>query len=422
LTTARSIALEALGGVLRRRITLDDAFTADSLDERDRAYARRLVATALRRLGQVDALIEHCLERPLPAKAALVQDVLRLGVTQLVFLDVPAHAAVDTAVTMARQLGLTAHVKLVNALLRRLAREGKELAAVQDAARLNTPDWLWQAWTAAYGDRSTRAIAAAHLVEAPLDLTAKADPALWAARLEAELLPTGTLRRPAGGQVSTLPGYGEGAWWVQDAAAALPARLLGEVGGRRVVDLCAAPGGKTAQLAAAGAQVTAVDRSPRRLARLAENLARLCLTVRSVAADGAQWRPDAPVDAVLLDAPCSATGTLRRHPDAAWLKRPKDTIALTAVQDRLLAAAVDMLRPGGRLIYCTCSLQSEEGADRIDALLAGGAPLRRLPIAAAEVGGLAELLTAAGDLRSLPCHLAEKGGMDAFFAARLEKL
>jgi 16S rRNA (cytosine967-C5)-methyltransferase len=260
------------------------------------------------------------------------------------------------------------------------------------------------------------------LKEAPLDFTVKTDAALWAARLEAEILPSGTLRRPPGGLVSALSGYAEGAWWVQDAAAALPARLLGDVADQAIADLCAAPGGKTAQLAAAGARVVAIDRSARRLERLSANLARLHLTVRSIAADGTSWRPDGPLDGVLLDAPCSATGTLRRHPDAAWLKRLEDMAKFTALQDRLLTAAVDMLRPGGRLVYCTCSLQREEGPDRVDALLAGGAPLRRLPVDAAEVGGWSELITPAGDLRSLPCHLAEKGGMDAFFAARLEKL
>ncbi len=418
---ARAVALDALSKVLRRRLALDDALDAGGLDERDRAFARLLAATALRRLGQIDRLIDCCLEHPLPAKAAKVQDLLRLGVAQLVFLDTPPHAAVDTAVEMAKAAGLFAHVKLVNALLRRLAGEGKALAEQQDAPRLNTPDWLWEAWTEAYGAEGCRAIAAAHLREAPLDLSVKTDAAGWAERLGAELLVTGSLRRPAGGLVSALPGYAEGAWWVQDAAAALPARLLGPVAGLRVADLCAAPGGKTAQLAAAGAEVTALDRSATRLERLSANLARLGLAARIEAADASAWQPPQPFDAVLLDAPCSATGTLRRHPDAAWLKRPEDVAKLAAAQDRLLAAASTMVKPGGLLVFCTCSLQAEEGAGRIDALLAGGAPFRRIPITADEVGGLGELVTPAGDLRSLPCHLAEKGGMDAFYAARLQR-
>ncbi len=422
MNDARYAALIALGKILRRRLPLDEALEVDGLEERDRAFARMLLATTLRRLGQIDALIAHCLARPLPIQAVVAEDILRLGIAQLLFLDVAAHAAVDTAVEMTKQAGLAAHAKLVNALLRRLSRDGKALVAGQDAARLNTPGWLWESWSAAYGEASCRAIALAHLAEAPLDVSTMGDAALWAERLSAEILPTGTLRRPAGGAISQLPGYEDGAWWIQDAAAALPARLLGDVKGRRIADLCAAPGGKTAQLAAAGAQVIALDRSARRLQRLAANLARLHLSAEVIAADAVSWRPERPLDGLLLDAPCSATGTLRRHPDAARLKRPEDLARLTGLQARLLAAAVDMVAPGGLVVYCTCSLQPEESIAQVEALLAQGAPLRRRPIAAAEVGDLAELVTAAGDLRSLPCHLAEKGGMDGFYAARLERL
>ncbi|OIR09123.1 ribosomal RNA small subunit methyltransferase B [mine drainage metagenome] len=419
---ARAAAVEALSAVLRRRQALDDALDLGGLDERDRAFARLLAATTLRRLGQIDALLRRCLEQPLPPRAAWAEDILRLGACQLLFLGVAGHAAVDTAVEMTRAAGLAGHAKLVNAVLRRLGREGESLVAAQDAERLNTPDWLWDSWSAAYGEAGCRAIAHAHLREAPLDFTVKGDAALWCGRLEAELLPTGSLRRAPGGSVTALPGYGDGAWWVQDAAAALPARLLGDVRGQLVADLCAAPGGKTAQLAAAGAEVIALDRSARRLERLAANLARLGLTARVETLDAAAWTPPAPLDAVLLDAPCSATGTLRRHPDALWLKRPEDIVKLTRTQDRLLAAAAALLKPGGLLVYCTCSLQPEEGAARIEALLDGGAPLARRPIAAAEVGGLADLITPAGDLRCLPYHLGEKGGMDGFYAARLQRL
>lgn len=416
---ARAAAVEALSRVLRRRLALDEALDLTGLEDRDRAFARLLVAGTLRRLGQIDDLIGRCLERPIPPKAGLAEDILRLGAAQLLFLDTPAHAAVDTAVQMTRAAGLTAHVKLVNALLRRFGREGREMIGGQDAARLNTPDWLWQSWSAAYGEDACRAIAAAHLTEAPLDITVKGDPALWADRLEAEILPTGSLRRAAGGLIPALPGFAEGAWWVQDAAAALPARLLGGVTGLKVADLCAAPGGKTAQLAASGAHVVALDRSAKRLERLTDNLARLGLTAQTIAADAAAWVPDQPCDAVLLDAPCSATGTLRRHPEAAWLKSPEDVARLATAQDRLLAATAAMLKPGGRLIFCTCSLQPEEGPDRIDALLASGAPFRRLPVTADEVGGMTELISPDGDLRCLPCHM---DGMDGFFAARLERL
>ena len=419
---ARAAAVEALGRVLRRRLTLDEALDLTGLEERDRAFARLLVAGTLRRLGQIDDLLGQCLEHPLPAKAAIAGDILRIGAAQLLFLDTPAHAAVDTAVDMTRAAGLTAQVKLVNAVLRRLCREGRKMAEAQDAALLNTPAWLWQSWSEAYGEETCRAIAAAHLTEAPLDFSVKTDLAAWALVLEAEPLPTGSLRRAPGGLVTALPGFAEGAWWVQDAAAALPARLLGDVEGLTVVDLCAAPGGKTAQLAAAGAHVVALDRSAKRLEKLTANLARLSLTAETVVADAALWQPPEPLDAVLLDAPCSATGTLRRHPEAAWAKSAEDVAKLSAAQDRLLMAAVEMLKPGGKLVFCTCSLQPEEGEQRIEALLASGAPVRREAITAAEVGSLAELISPAGDLRCLPCHLGDSGGMDGFFAARLIRL
>jgi 16S rRNA (cytosine967-C5)-methyltransferase len=235
------------------------------------------------------------------------------------------------------------------------------------------------------------------------------------------LLPTGTLRRQAGGAVTSLPGYAEGAWWVQDAAAALPARLLGDVRGREVVDLCAAPGGKSAQLACAGARVTAVDRSTRRLERLIANFGRLGLTIHAVAADALTWRPERPVDAVLLDAPCTTTGAIRRHPDVPHLKSPDDVARLSVVQENLLRAAVAMLIPGGILVYCTCSLEPEEGPRQIEVLLRSGAPVVRREINADEVGDHSEWITAAGELRTLPCHLAEYDGLDGFFCARLIK-
>jgi 16S rRNA (cytosine967-C5)-methyltransferase len=242
---------------------------------------------------------------------------------------------------------------------------------------------------------------------------------LWAERLEAEILPTGSLRREAGGDVAALPGFAEGEWWVQDAAAALPVRMLGDVSGLRVADLCAAPGGKTAQLIVAGARVTAVDISGKRLERLAQNLARLGLVAETIVADAVKWRPETPLDAVLLDAPCTATGTLRRHPDIAWNKQPADLARLASLQDRLLAAALAMVKPGGLVVYATCSLQPEECEQRIAGLLESAANVERVAIAADEVPGLEDTVTAPGDLRTLPCHWAERGGLDGFFAARL---
>ena len=424
--TARNVALELIGAVLRRKRPLDDAIDDDPamqlLSGRDRAFARLLVATALRRLGQIDALIASCLSTPLAPRAAVVHDILRLGVAQLLFLRTPPHAAVATSVDLAQVRGFLSHKGLVNAVLRRLSVEGPDQIRGQDAARLNTPAWLWQSWSCAYGEDTARAIANAHLKEAPLDLTLRSDPEAWCEKLQGTLLPTGTLRRPAGGAVSSLPGYAEGAWWVQDAAAALPARLFGDVSGRTIVDLCAAPGGKSAQLACAGARVIAIDRSARRLERLVANFRRLALPIEAVAADALTWRPACPVDCVLLDAPCTTTGAIRRHPDVPYLKMLDDVARLSLVQENLLRAAIDMLIPGGTLVYCTCSLEPEEGPRRIEALLRCGAPIARRRIFPEEVGGRPDWITTEGDLRTLPCHLPEYDGVDGFFSARLIKI
>jgi len=424
---ARKTALHLLREVLDQGRPLDEALARNphiaKLDARDRAFARLLLVTTLRRLGQIDAALAQCLDRPIKAKDVVLQHILRLGAAQLLFLETPPHAAVSTALDLAKGPRLAGQRGLLNAVLRRLSREGRELLAAQDAQRLNTPDWLWDSWCAAYGEATARAIAEAHLGEPPLDLSCKSDPASWAEKLKADLLPGGSLRLAGGqGDVARLPGYAEGAWWVQDAAAALPARLLGDVEGKTVIDLCAAPGGKTAQLAAAGAEVIAVERAEGRLGRLQENLRRLKLGAATVAADAAKWQPPAPADAVLLDAPCSATGTLRRHPDIAYLKAGRDVNGLTKAQDALLAKAVSMVKPGGLLVYAVCSLQPEEGPARIAALLAKDDRVERLPIAAEELPGLAEAVTPEGDLRSLPCQLAEKGGLDGFYACRLRRL
>jgi len=421
----RAAALDVLTGVLRRRHGLDEALDGHTdlahMEGRDRAFVRNLTATTLRRLGQIDALLAGFLERPLPPKAAAVTDILRLGAAQILFFETPAHAAVDTAVNLVRARRQHSYAGLVNAVLRRLARDGLALREGQDAARLNTPGWLWESWSAAYGEATCRRIAGAHLAEPPLDLSVKDDAGHWAGLLGGAVLATGSVRLYPRGPIPALPGFAEGAWWVQDAAAALPARLLGPVEGKTVLDLCAAPGGKSAQLAAAGARVISVDRAQGRVARLRANLDRLRLPVETVIADATVWRPDEPADAVLLDVPCSATGTLRRHPDAAWLRTADDVAALGPLQQALLAAAVAMVRPGGLIVYCACSLQPEEGAAGIDALIDGGAPVAREPVTAMEVGGLAEAITPAGDLRTLPFHLEREGGMDGFFAARLRR-
>src|SRR5260221_4756323 len=316
--SARSVAIDLISAVLRRKRPLDDAIEDNpdmaALATRDRAFARLLVATVLRRLGQIDSLIAHCLNTPLPPRAAVVHDMLRLGIAQLLFLRTPAHAAVATTVDLAEARGFLSHKGLVNAVLRRLSTEGAGLVLTQDAARLNTPDWLWQSWSRAYGEETCRAIATAHLKEAPLDLTVRGDKQGWANLLDAKILPTGTLRRVSGGAITALPGYAEGAWWVQDAAAAIPAQLFGDIAGQRVIDLCAAPGGKTAQLAAAASVVTAVDRSQRRLDRLISNLHRLEFSVEAMTADAAVWQPRSQTAGGPLDPPRTAARALPPPP------------------------------------------------------------------------------------------------------------
>lgn len=414
---ARAAALNLMRAVLEKGRPLDDAWgsAVADLEVRDRALVRASVATALRRMGQIDDLIEAMLDKKLPQSAQAAQHILRLGIAELMFMGLAPHAAVDAAVTVAKARA-PRFAKLVNAVLRRLGREGEAILAGQDAARLNCPDWLWRRWEAAYGEADARALAEAHLTEAPLDITVKSDAAAWAEKLEATVLPSGSLRRTAGGQVDGLAGFTEGAWWVQDAAAALPARLAGNVAGRHVIDLCAAPGGKTAQLASAGAEVIAVEKNAKRAPRLRQNLERLGLKAGVVVADAGTWTPPEPADVVLLDAPCSATGTLRRHPDIAHNKDAVDIATLARAQARLLDSGAGMVAPGGLLIYCTCSLEPEEGEAQVQPFLARNPEFRIEPIAAAEIGGLADAITADGNLRTRPDQ-----GWDGFFAARFRK-
>ena len=428
----RRIAADIVEGVLRRRRPLDEFFDGSrahralaKLDERDRAFVRALATTTIRRLGSLRHVLSLFLERGPPNKAPRAETALLLGAAQILFLNVPDHAAVDLSVRLVQQDRHARHYTgLVNAVLRRVVREGAGRLAAADVAVLDTPGWLMQRWTATYGAATAHAIAVANGHEAALDITVKADPEAWAARLDGQVLPTGSVRTIAGGLVTALPGFSEGAWWVQDAAAALPARLLGDIAGRRVADLCAAPGGKTAQLAAAGARVTAVDRAPARLDRLRDNLQRLSLEAELVCADVGEWQAE-PFDAVLLDAPCSSTGTIRRHPDVPWLKQSADIDKLAEFQGRLLARAAALTKPGGALVYCTCSLEPEEGKDVVAGFLASEPSFRRAPLGGAEIPGIGGLIDNDGDLRTLPCHFnhadARFAGLDGFYATRLLK-
>lgn len=412
---ARQGAVRLLSAVLDRGRMLDEAGLEGTPAER--AEAHGLADLALRRLGQIDAVLAQLLDRtPKPP----VRHILRIMTAELVFADRAAHAAVDMAVRQVKQ-GKTARMAgLVNAVGRRIAADGAVIVAGQDAARLDTPRWLWERLKADWGSRTARAVTEAHLRPAPLDLTvadARAVPGM-AARLGADVLPTGTLRLPGRPQISAMPGYSDGAWWAQDAAAALPARMLGDVRGKRVLDLCAAPGGKTLQLAAAGAMVTALDLSKSRMMRLGENIARTGLEAEAVVADALDWQPQVPFDAILLDAPCSATGTIRRHPDLVHRWDPAGLGELTALQARLIHRAFGWLVPGGDMVFATCSLFRAEGEEQADAFLA------RTPAAlsvAPDDPALAPFLDARGRLRTRPDLWAERGGLDGFFAVRLRR-
>jgi 16S rRNA (cytosine967-C5)-methyltransferase len=386
---------------------------------------RSIATVSFRRLGTIRKALNRFLEKGLPKKSGSLEWTLIVAAAQILFLDAPDHAAVDLAVRAARaETAAAPFAALVNGVLRNIARERQEILESSDALDDDTPGWLAARWRANYGVEIARAIALANRDEPTLDLSVKSDAEAWARRLGGVVLPTGSVRLESHVPIPDLEGYAEGEWWVQDAAAALPARLLRASSGMRVVDLCAAPGGKSAEIAATGASVVAVDRSAERLKRLAVNFERLRLNAEIAVADALSFDA-APFDAVLLDAPCLATGTIRRHPDVAWTKRIGDLAPLVALQAQLLDKAVALTKPGGLLVYCTCSLEPEEGEFHIGALLRRNPDVRRLPIEAGEVGGLAECISAAGDLRTLPSHLRgatpRLSGLDGFFAARLQR-
>jgi 16S rRNA (cytosine967-C5)-methyltransferase len=425
----RMAAAAALADILGNGHTLEERFAADAaagrqqaFDARDRALIRSIVTTTLRRLGTIRAALARFLDRGLPRKCGALEPTLLVAAAQILYLDVPDHAAVDLAVRAVRADQRSApFAALVNAVLRNLIRARDEVKDTADPF-LDTPPWLAARWKKAWGEETAARIALIHRHESTLDLTVRSDPAGWAQRLGGIELPTGSVRLVTRQPIGELEGYADGQWWVQDAAAAIPARLLAAQHGERIADLCAAPGGKAAQLAAAGASVIALDRSAERMRRLAENFERLRLPVEIALGDALSYEA-APFDAILLDAPCTATGTIRRHPDVAWVKRVGDIGALSAVQAKMLDHACDLLKPGGRLVYCTCSIEREEGEAQVAALLRRNPDMQRAPVEAAEVGGLSELITLDGDVRTLPYHLPNSeprlAGLDGFFASRL---
>ncbi len=415
---ARQAAQEILSLVLRKRRPLDAALDAvRGLDQRDAGFARAIASETLRRFGQLDSLIRSFVDKlPAPHRSGPTLEILLAGACELMFLNVAAHAAVDGANRLAQADSKAMHFKpLINAVLRRIAREGIAVLAKQDAPRLNTPDWLWSRWVSVYGEDEVRAISSAHLVQAPLDLVSKGPPAEDGTRLFGNLW-----RFEPATRVETVKGFAEGEFWVQDAAASLPATLLGDVKGARVIDLCAAPGGKTAQLAAAGAEVISVEKDAARLERLKENLRRLGQSATLINEDVRDLQI-APAPFVLLDAPCSATGTIRRHPELPWIKGASDVTLCRAASAELLDCAAQLVALGGLLVFAVCSLEPEEGPEQAVEFLSRNEHFARVPLTAADVFGHAEFIDANGDLRTLPSHLAAEGGMDGFYAARLRR-
>ncbi len=416
---ARQAAQDILSEVLRKRRPLDLAFNSCvELEPRDAGFARAIASETLRRFGQLDGVLRTFVDKmPSPHRSGPTYDILLAGACELLFLDVAAHAAVDGANRLAQADHKAVHFKpLINAVLRRLSREGGDAVAKQDASRLNTPDWLWSRWSDAYGEDTARAIAGAHLKQALLDIVSRNDIVEGATHLFGA-----SWRFDGSVRVDTMAGFAEGNFWVQDVAATLPVHLLGNVKGQRVLDLCAAPGGKTAQLALAGAEVMAVEREPARLERLKENLARLKLSATLLNEDVRDLRLE-PAPFVLLDAPCSATGTIRRHPELPLIKGASDITLCQAASAELLDCAAGLTAPGGLLVFAVCSLEPEEGPEQIADFLQRDKRFTRAPITPEEVFGHGEFIDANGDLRTLPCHLADEGGMDGFYAARLRRV
>lgn len=449
---ARELAVDLILAVLREQRPFDEALAKllgrpanARLEARDLGLARAICANALRYERPLNRLLSGFIEKPLPAKHGRISAILLAATVQLLLLQTPPHAAISLAVEQTRRTRNASHLAgLVNAVLRKVSALSADAVDRAALAKEAMPDWLMRRWRAAYGEETAEAIAVASLREAPLDLSVKdaAKAPELAEQLSAVQLATGSLRlTDASGRIEDLPGFEEGTWWVQDAAAVLPPRLLGDVKGQSIADLCAAPGGKTLTLAAAGARVTAVDISPARLARVSENLQRLKLDAECIEADAADWSPGRTFDAVLLDAPCTATGTIRRHPDILHLKRDADVDALAVIEGHLLDHAATLVRPGGLLIFCTCSLQPEEGEQQAFRFLAQHPGWEAIPIEPGEAGIMAEWITAEGFLRTLPFHspprapvgpesrdVGSKGaeaataGMDGFFTARFRRL
>ena len=408
---SRQIALNILSRVLHQKQNLDDEFDKQTvdLDERDKSFVRMLATTCLRRMGQIDFVLKQLLEKPLPQKARAVQDILRLAVCQILFMQVPAHAAVSTAVDLARTTRLDFYTKLINGVLRTLCRRIEDFKNTPET--LNTPKWLLDSWIKAYGEKTANDIAVANLTQPATFVSVKENPSFWAEKLNGTLTDTGSVELPENAYIPNLACFADGAWWVQDAAAALPILLFDNLNGKKVADFCAAPGGKTAALIARGATVDAFDISEKRMKRVQENLDRLHYKANLIAQDANKIDGKEVYDAILIDAPCSATGTIRRHPDLYFHRTPEDILKLNQAQLKLLKTAHRLLKSGGQVVYCTCSLQQEEGENMI-------AQVRDLfKVCTPKNPVLKPYLRQDGFIRTFPFQ-----NKDGFFMALLQKI
>ena len=421
--TSRRLAAFAVKEVMEHHQPLEQVLAGQpdyrALEGRDRAFVRLIAAITFRRMGQIEAALKPFI-RQRPPK--LVYAALQTAAAQILYLGTPAHAAVGETVAMLKSRGSSkGFANMANAVLRNVVDKGPNLAGAQPP-KVNIPGWIRGEWERAYGRQAGRKMSTQLMKDPVLDVSVKANVSDWAVKLGGEVIAAQSVRLGKIGDVTALEGFKSGDWWAQDVAASLPVQLLGDVSGKRVLDMCAAPGGKTMQLVAKGAIVTALDKSESRLERVKENLDRTKLSANIICADALEWAPEGDLhDIVLLDAPCSATGTFRRHPDVLYNRSPKDVANLVRLQDKLLAKAAEFVRPGGTLLYCTCSLMPKEGQPRIDIFLQNLPDFRLIPILDVPSLALPQEAFSEGSLRSLPYYLEDKGGMDGFFIARLER-
>jgi 16S rRNA (cytosine967-C5)-methyltransferase len=420
----RGCAVRALEWVFARHKSLDVFLEKDqrfySLPTRDKALSRAIIGSSLRQLGQIDAIIDTFLSRPMPRQAVTARQILRAGAAELLFLRSASHGVVNSFVQMAGNMrGSRPYKGMINALLRRIDREGEELLQTLPL-ELNIPNWLSENWNGVYGSEVVQQAAAALKEPAPLDLTVFNDIEKLAKDLGAMRIGEQTVRLVHKGRIEDIQGYQDGKWIVQDLAASIPVQILNPQAGEEIADLCAAPGGKTVQIAATGAKVTAVDNQQARLSRLSQNLSRTGQSAEIVCADARSWKPEQLFDAVLLDAPCSATGIFRHHPDVLYTRREKDIAGFAERQISLAINARKLLKPGGRLVYCVCSAQSVEAEDVIAEIL--DKTDLKLDLITAGIPDFAKSFQKNGMIRIPPGALPAKGGLDAFFIAKLRKI